>query len=468
MANPVKWSNSKVGYDPGQKQSWEISFKSRNEGNVTVSYVYKATSLGQDDYTSKQRYNQVTLKIGSGSTSFTYQLHGNKTSTTKKGTFTINKVSNGTTSLKVLYTNKRKGVNTPNYGPKSTGDTSTEYGNDEVNLGSLTISDNTKCTITYDSGYQNGNISNLPESFTTYKGAKFNISNNILVDNKDHYVFNKGYTLDSSEDVNVNDSPTYKLDTNITISGNTTYYACWLPQVYTYRFFKTSKFEYEYDKLSTNYKYTGNPVILPNLNDLTNNNLDINSIYYNPGYNFNGWNSDNGEINLPDLECTFDSNTRFFPKWQPITSKIIFDYNFDDYTREVPYTYGNDLDFTIALKNQSDEAKNNTMLRPGYKLVGWTYSKSVSDTIYEPFKAPSTPYKFDSRTNITYPNNTFSNMEFINNGLTLYAVWEYYTTIYVYDNGSWKLALPYVYTNKNGVSQWNIALTYNYTDSWKL
>lgn len=467
MANPVKWSDSKAGYDPGQKQELSVSFSSREIGKVTVSYKFYAKSLGRDDFVYNERHNKVTIWVGGTSKSFTYQLHGNKASTTKTGSFSITGVANGTTSLKVEYKNDRIWVNKPqaSWSPRSTGVVS------KKKIGDLTISDNVKCSITYNQAYKNGSIKNLPSNVTYYKGTSYKIPKNILTDNSNHYIFNKGYTTSNSLNINTS-NPTKSLDSAQTLTGNVTYYACWTPQTYTYTFFNNSKYEYQYTELNKNYTYTKAAIDLPNLHTLTKNNSDISSKYYKVGYEFGGWDSQNGNIDVSNLKCSFDKDTKFYPRWNAIESKIIFDYNFDSYTREVPYTYDTDLNFSVALKNQSDEAKSNTMLRPGYKLVGWTYSKSISDIIYEPFKSPDVPFKFDVTTKVTYANSSFTNQDFKNFGLTLYAVWEYYTTVYVYNEGVWKLALPYVYIGNN---TWNIALIYGYINinpeqnpSWKL
>ena len=480
MANPVKWSDNKAGYDPGQKQELSVSFSSREIGKVTVSYKFYAKSLGYDGFVYKERHNKVTIWVGGTSTSFTYQLHGNKASTTKTGSFSITGVANGITSLKVEYKNDRIWVNKPqaSWSPRSTGVVS------KKKIGDLTISDNVKYIITYNQGYNGGKIVNVPSSSNSvYKGTGYYIPGNILTDEANHYVFINGYSTgftknldDSKNDVNIA-SVGYKINSYQTLSNNITYYACWKPQTYIYKFFTATDGDpIDHSELKTTYTYSKPATTLPDLNSLSDNNSNVASSYYKVGYEFKGWKSNSGELILkPTLECTIDSDTLFYSYWQAITSKVIFNYNFDDYIREVSYTYDSAFDFGSVLKNKYHEAKSNTMLRPGYKLVGWTYNKNVSDIIYEPFKAPDIPYKFDSKTNIIYPNKNFSNREFIDNGLILYAVWEYYTTVYVYDNGSWKLALPYVYINKDGILQWNIALTYGYTNinstqnpSWKL
>ncbi|MBQ6631280.1 MAG: hypothetical protein IJH55_04005, partial [Romboutsia sp.] len=330
----ISWSTSKAGYDPGQSQSLKITFDSRDVGKVKISYVFKAHSLGQDDYVYSQRRNVVTISAGNNSTTFKYQLHGNKASTTKTGSFYVNNVANGIKSLDVYYKNDRVGTNTPNYGPKSTGKVS------KTKIGSLPISDNTKYSINYYSGYRDGVVSNLPESKTdVYKGTTYKISNSVPIDVKNHYVFNLGYTTTFDSEINIVD-PTHRLDSTQTLTSNVSYYACWSPQSYVYRFFTSNNFNKSYTDplnggdLVRSYTYNQNDsVYLPNLNDYSNNNSTVNE-YYKVGYKFNGWNSIRGNISLNDLRCSFDSDVNFYPDWSPINSKIIFNYGFNNYTRE--------------------------------------------------------------------------------------------------------------------------------------
>ena len=461
----VSWSDSKAGYDPGQSQTLKITFESRNIGKVKVSYRFYAKSLGRDDYVYNQRHNVVTIWVGGTSTSFTYQLHGNGASTTKTGTFYVNNVGNGVTSLAVQYKNDRVGTNTPYYGPKSTGVHS------KSTIGYLSVPDNTKHNLIFDKGYDGNTVTNIPGSYyNVYKGTNVYIPNNILVDTVNHYVFNKGYSAGKSGAINLY-GPGYGIGSLFQIMGDAALYGCWYPQTYRYRFFTNSSFIQEYSKLNVNYTYSTPAITLPNLNSLTNNNTNVNSEYYKVGYKFNGWNSSRGDINLPDLLCSFDGDTNFYPKWEPISSKITFNYGFDNYTRELPYTYDSTFDFSYALKDITGVSKSNTLLRPGYKLIGWTFDESASRTIYNPFDAPTPNYKYDAKTNVIYPRSSFSNREFEDNGLVLYAIWEYFTTMFIYDDNTWKLALPYVYID----SQWKIALSYDYAQkqseqnpSWKL
>ena len=463
----VSWSDSKAGYDPGQKQELKVTFESRNIGKVKVSYRFYAKSLGRDDFTYNERHNKVTIWVGDTSHSFTYQLHGNSTSTTKTGSFYVNNVGNGVTSLSVHYKNDRIWVNAPScsWSPRSTGV------HNKSKIGTLSVPDNIKCNIVYYNGYSGGSVNNVPPaSYNIYAGTQYLIPTNVLTDNANHYVFTNGYTLSPSAAVNLY-APSYGLNSLQTLYGNTNFYACWKPQTYYYNFYKEVGSSIQFPELARTYTYTYPATIFPNLNTLTNNNSTVNS-YYKSGYNFDGWTSNKGDVNLPGLACTIDSNANFYAKWAPIKSKLIFNYGFNNYKREIPYTYDENFDFSFALKNENDEFKKATILRPGYKLIGWVYDKSVSEQTYLPFQAPSVNYTPDGKVPVHLGFvNPITNREFEDNGLNLYAVWEYYTTVYVYTNNVWRLSLPYEYTEDG----WKICLAYGYVKnpgeqnpSWKL
>ena len=100
------------------------------------------------------------------------------------------------------------------------------------------------------------------------------------------------------------------------------------------------------------------------------------------------------------------------------------------------------------------------------------YDKAISDKVYLPFQAPKVNYTPDGKVPVPLGiNKTITNREFADLGLNLYAVWEYYTTVYLYTDGVWRLSLPYEYTEDG----WKICLTYGYVKnpgeqnpSWKL
>lgn len=469
----VTWSDGKVGYDPGQSQSIKLTFKEREQGRVQVTWSFYAKSLGQDDYTGNQRWNKVSIWAGTKLvTSFTYQLHGYMTSTSRSDTVDIYGIKNDVSSLDIQYENLRLGTNTPNYGPKSTGK------HTKGTIGALKIPAVEKYTVTFKYGYKGGKVSGLPSNITKYSGTEYKIPSDSPIDSLNHYVFNKGYT-DSENIISPNTkTPNHKINTSYKLTEDIFLTACWKPQTYTYNFYKTGTTN-RYTKLNKTYTYASQPIYLPNLNEFTQNNSKNDGIYYYPGYNFKGWTCQTSKKTYGiDVRCKEDSlqNTiKFSAIWEPIKGNITFDYGFNDYTRVASYTFNTNFDFKTVRKKQNETASTTAeFIRPGYKLIGWTSDRSLvydsssnEEIIYGYGVVPKElSYFEDSNMPIKI---TVSNRRFEEIGMTLYAVWQYSTAIYVYTNNVWKLALPYVYTN----GTWKLTLAYAYVNesgnySWKL
>ena len=55
---------------------------------------------------------------------------------------------------------------------------------------------------------------------------------------------------------------------------------------------------------------------------------------------------------------------------------------------------------------------------------------------------------------------------FTGNALNLHAYYEYYTTVWIYQDSKWRLALPYIYTD----NKWSMSLSSVYTPDkeWRL
>lgn len=452
-----EWEIGCAGYDPGQYQYIEITPVSRNGSVVIVKYYFYAQSLGLDSFYYNERHNRGYIYVGGKMATFTYQMHGRGGGyREREGYITIDGVANGVTALEVAYENDRVWVNAPAaaHSPRSTGVFNYRT------IGYVRIPDNVKHTISFNKGYS-GNVSNLPRSFSVYHGSYYNIPNNIVVDNSNHYVFLKGYTNSYKGSVNLS-SPSVKIGARLQANANATWYASWKKQTYTYRFFTDNSFKKEFSpSISTSYTYSNTPPKLPNLNSLSaRNGYDNNnpsSPYYKKGYEFVHWLYNGGKA-APD-PCNLDFNTNFYPEWKAISSKINFDYCYDGKVVSVDYTYNMQFNFARTYSSL-------TLDRPGYKLIGWSYTKP--NRIYNPFEASRDKlytFSVDDNKIVDYINNDFSNYEFQIKGITLYAVWEYYTTAYVFTDGSWHLALPLVFTD----GEWKISLGYTCTDSkWKL
>lgn len=474
----LSWSNGKVGYDPGQSQSLTIEYKKRNTNKISVSVSFYAKSLGQDDYSRSQRWNKATVLIyrrGSkgkddallGSHTWSYQLHGGYgTSTSHSDTFTFS-AKNGETKFNVYYTNKRQGTNTPWYGPKSTGDTSTEYGHDKIDMGVLLTDDNSKVKINYyTGGLLESKIKNWPKDTEIYKGNNYTVSKN-KPSNHPYYTFNGGYTDNDNwkkkGDVNTS-KPTIKPgDTIKDVDKTLSLYGTWKPRTFTFKFFTDDSLKNEITGIRQTRKFGTPGKVVPTLSE--------GDIGYKEGCKHIGWKHyKDGELIYHKIgaTCTMLKNTNSWPVWEVLTSTITFNFCYsesEEITKQFSYEYGTTFDLSNAIKDENGNPIKPTAVRPGYKLVGWSRTKPKkvflpNESVY------GTDYIYSVYDEQDLSRN-MSSEEFLN-GITLYAVWEYYTMLYVYDGTRWHLSIPYVLDDNK---EWKMSMALGYIEennSWKL
>lgn len=485
----LKWSRNPAGYLPGQSQHLTVSFSSRDKNEVVVKYKFSAISLGEDDYAFNQRHNKLIIYFTYKNTSgeevtvketYNYQAQGYCAHRSTSGSLILKNVANGETSIKVAVANKRIWVNAPSnsWDPRSTGVV------DKTSAGTLTIEEAKKYDVNFYKDNKVAKVSNLPVKYDNkYAGTKINAPKSVKDDN--NYYVCTGFTTSARSDTaeaNLK-TPTVKLGESITITGDHNYYATWKRQTYKYIFYKSNSFKQRYTT-STDFAGTTNPIVhtydkptlLPNLEKYNKGPVSTNpshyfSDYYKEGYTFKGWDCSKGFYKAGE-RCNISSNVYFYPRWEAKKIDIKFDYCFNDKVKMKNYEYGNaNFDFS-SLIMVNDKASN-TLFRPGYKLVGWSFKKP--EKIYNPFETTNSDidYKYNYTGKIKYPdkNSTLGkqlyNKDIDKDGLTLYAVWEYYTTCYVYaeSDDKWHLAIPYVYTN----NKWHITLSYvNTNNKWKL
>lgn len=490
----LTWSNSKVGYDPGQSQSLTINFENRNTKKVTVSVSYSARSLGMDSYTISQRWNKASVYIyrrdknGNNDDllathTWRYQIHGNGGSSSHSDSFTFN-AKNGETLFNVYYDNMRQGTNTPWYGPKSTGDTSTEYGHDKIKIGVLKVDDNVKVKVNYyTGGLKEANIKNFPADTEIYKGNDYTVSKKTPT--HPYYTFRGGYDKTDSwkkkkdgtaRSVNTTKPSVNSGETVKDVDSTLKLWACWSPKVYTYKFYTDESLKTELTELRQTRKYGSKQLPVPDLNPKDG----VIPKGYKTGYIHKGWkHNKSSEIQYHAVGgkgCNYEGNAKSWPVWEAMKCDLVFDYGFNDYTRDFNYTFGSTFDCINACKSEDDKTVDPTNIRLGYKLVGWSFTKP--DYIYPPNQAVN--YNFNYDYNGVLVINESANK--FPNGIILYAVWEYYTTLYVFTNNykdnldnirRWKLVTPYIKHNGN----WTQAIgTYAFTNlldpeqdpDWKL
>lgn len=480
----VYWSDSKAGYDPGQRQSLEVKFVKRVVHKVTLSVSFSAHSLGQDSYTSNQRWNHAYIYVyrvkengKRGDLLHThdwkYQIHGYGGSSSHNKEFTFGGVKNGEKKFIICYENKRVGTNNPWYGPKSTGVV------DKVQLNEiLNVPDNSKIDVIYYGGGLNPDnkdrMTDFPKDEKIYRGKDYTVSKK--VPKHIWYDFKGGYDTSDSWKTKSDGTKREVNTTNPSIKSGKVIksptediklWACWTPKTYTYRYYPTEDDantrtnEYK-DLVQTRvFKKPGIPV--PDLNKIDK--------YKRTGYNFIGWKhyligeKPPGNIAFHKIEvkdptaehqcnCIRNDDTHCWPVWEPIEGKVTFDYGYyiDINGESVKYTYTLEkylYDSTYNLLNRCVNkdgiSKKQTLARPGYKLVGWSATKPERVYNFRETEGQKGFYDFayDYNGNITPSNITTE--EFVEKGITLYAVWEYFSFMFVYTEGRWRLVAPYVY-----------------------
>ena len=501
----VTWSTNKAGYDPGQKQSITVSFKERKHKKVVCHVSFSATSLGQDDYLASQRHNAATVSIQRqkdsgawetvGTHSWTYQLHGGSGTSTSHSTDFSFTGPYGVTVFRVIYNNARVGTNTPYYGPKSTGVVNNE------NLGKLKVDDCDKVTIKYHSGLNKDAIGegdkttlgayNLPDDKEIYWGKDFKISTQKPIDRYSNYTFT-GWDVGDSWKINSKTNKKRKVNTTSPkYIGSQTYkdaesnvhlYACWTPALYTYRFYPTQtdaeNRTQEWTELAQNRTYGSAALTVPDIRT-----TQTDSKYYKQGYHCIGWKhwinqkqykEDAREVpriaehlfDGSDPDCNLSQDAYSWPVWEPNEGAVIFDYGYNNRTYTLSsYTSGttlNLINYCTVVNNGA--VVNPTEIRVGYRLIGWTTNKPAKESYLIGETLPE---------NIAY-NSIWSTNITENTSVTLYAVWQLESTLYVYTEQSitggiqgkaWKLVVPYVYTD----GKWKQCIAQAYTSShWKL
>ena len=474
-----------AGSLPGQYQKLTITYESRSGNSVKVKWHLYVKSNGYDNYSYNSRHNNAKIFHGQSTErdSWSYQAKGSYATKSHDGSFTINGVGNTTTNLEFWYSNQRLWPgHTNSWDPRSTGVVS------KTKVGNLSIPANTLHNI-----YFNEVVNNKTSTYQCYYANNFTIPS--LTPTSPYYTFqgwtSKNYASGYSQGSNIpnavlaNGSVEKKSGNSITVNSNLSYYAVWKPKVCKYNF-------YDYnDKLITSISHTyGTYTKLPNIDT-----DDSYAAYRVPGYNFSGWHvgSKTGKLYDPDANCAEwgASEVNFYPEKTPQLNIIYFKIP----DNEKSYDYITDDLFNMS-SPLNDLGKNDILLKPGYKLIGWStvppniMAQSYSELSQEGYAFPNQGYNLpglkEDRSGYYYigsgvkiypisGNVQFNYDDFVainppisgydGNQLKLYPYYEYYTTTYVYHDGEWKLAMPYIYKDE----KWNMALSYIYDNSnWKL
>lgn len=150
------------------------------------------------------------------------------------------------------------------------------------------------------------------------------------------------------------------------------------------------------------------------------------------GYTLKGWYTaaSGGTKITSSTTVNLTANQTLYAQWTPITYTIAYNANGGTGTM-------------TSSKHQYGVAKNlttNTFTYLGYTFIGWSESSTATSATYT---------NSESVINLSKTNGAT---------ITLYAVWEPYSNVYIYSNGSWHKALKYIYSTLSTAS------TYLYDD----
>lgn len=140
------------------------------------------------------------------------------------------------------------------------------------------------------------------------------------------------------------------------------------------------------------------------------------------GYTLKGWYTaaSGGTKITSSTTVNLTADQTLYAQWTPITYTIAYNANGGTGTM-------------ASSNHQYGVAKNlttNTFTYLGYTFIGWSESSTATSATYT---------DSESVINLSKTNGAT---------ITLYAVWEPYSNVYIYSNGSWHKALKYIYTPK--------------------
>ena len=144
------------------------------------------------------------------------------------------------------------------------------------------------------------------------------------------------------------------------------------------------------------------------------------------GYTLKGWYTaaSGGTKITSSTTVNLTANQTLYAQWTPITYTIAYNANGGTGTMASSnHRYG-------VAKNLT----TNTFTYLGYTFIGWSESSTATSATYT---------DSESVINLSKTNGAT---------ITLYAVWEPYSNVYIYSNGSWHKALKYIYSTLSTAS----------------
>lgn len=237
----------------------------------------------------------------------------------------------------------------------------------------------------------------------TFNGSSTKIIDSVTSINLEYYPFTRtGYNLSGWK----SGSTIYSTSQTVSISSDKTFTAQWSAKTYTLTYNANG---------GTN---------APSSQTITyGQSIQLSSVKPNrTGYTFLGWANSSTAVSpsyYPGGSYSFTTNTTLYAVWQ------INEYSITFFNRENQESSTANSVEKHPYNSYIDLTNNRGFLRSGYDFLGWANSEEAAA-----LKEILTEYKVQA-----------------NNIQALYALWEIKSNLWVYQNGKWRLGLPYVYHN---------------------
>ena len=340
--------------------------------------------------------------------------------------------------------------------------------------------------ISYDSnisGLLDGDksVSNIPKTQTKTHGVNIKVSKTVPVISTGNYVFSHWATARSSSFSPAVGAKIYKSNDTISTDSNLTLYAIWAKKKYTvtvdlsnYSVFNSTIdswiseqqnfYSIKWVKDSNTKIYTtvdyGDEIDIPN--------SCVDAIY---GKYLSSWESETQTYQIVNSQTKLfvDKNIILKPNFVPSTFNINLltypNYNPNEKLRTISCKYEDTIQGNIVY---------NGSIPAGCEFIGWSVNK-IDKPINPDSNLPIVDDKIFKSTydaHQYYMNTLYLGIDDIQisrkymygEDINLYPVFRFLTSFYIYTNGEWKLALPFLQYNDT----WKISLgnIYSNDDTW--
>lgn len=351
-------------------------------------------------------------------------------------------------------------------------------------------------TITYDGNtaqlrQEDKTVSNIPSPQTKVHGINTILSKNIPKANLYHYKFNRWALKKTNSFSYPSGTLTYSAGATYGVNGNNTLYAIWDKTIYDTQIntvdvttFKNVSFDswmsQQNSLLNINWS-RGSSTNIANAKIPYDTSISLpydtqlNRVYGHHLYSWTVTNSTNktkSTVYVPltnqqqsaDTKIDVLGKTVVKPNYIPSTFNVTLlsypNYTKEEAIRSFKCTYGQKVKADLSYTGQ---------IPPGCEFIGWSVNKlpkPINPGSDLPIKDDSVTFTSTEEANEYYKDTMYLGMTddeiertfLYGEDIYLYPVFRFLTSIYIFTDGQWRLALPYI--NIDGT--WHICLGYDY------